>query len=99
MNRCHPAARSDRQNSLRQPMQLTIQAFRHILILVTLLAVRAPVEASDNNKLEKIVHQNDLDGWHVEGTAHFDDKTGRHPVWTVANGEVSCAGHGFGYLR
>jgi hypothetical protein len=68
-------------------------------MLVALIAARAPVVASDKSGMETILHQNDLDGWQVDGTAHFDDKAGRHPVWTVANGEVFCAGHGFGYLR
>jgi hypothetical protein len=68
-------------------------------MLVALIAARAPLVASDKSGMETIVHQNDLDGWHVDGTARFDDKTERHPVWTVANGEVFCAGHGFGFLR
>ena len=71
----------------------------YVLMLVALLATRVPVVASDKNGMETIVHQNDLNGWRVEGTARFDEKTGQHPVWTVANGEVFCAGHGFGYLR
>jgi hypothetical protein len=57
------------------------------------------VVASDTRAAETIVHKNDLDGWQVDGMASFDDKTGSHPVWTVANGEVFCAGHGFGFLR
>ena len=86
-------------NSLRQTMQRMTEALLYLLMLVALIAARAPVVASDKVGMETIVHQNDLDGWQVDGTARFDDKTGRHPVWTVANGEVFCAGHGFGYLR
>src|SRR4051794_34342643 len=86
-------------NTLRQPMQRIKRALLYILVLVALLAARVPAAASDKNEMETIVHQNDLSGWHVEGTAHFDDKTGQHPVWTVANGAVFCDGHGFGYLR
>src|SRR5262249_45597055 len=84
---------------VRQPMQRMRTTSLYILMLVALLAAHTPVVASDKNGMEAIVHQNDLKGWQVEGTARFDDKTGRHPVWTVANGEVFCAGHGFGFLR
>ena len=87
------------RNSLRQTMQRITEALLFPLVLVALIATRTPVVASDKAGMETIVHQNDLDGWQVEGTARFDDKTGRHPVWTVASGEVFCAGHGFGYLR
>ena len=80
-------------------MKRMTQAVLYILMLVALIAARGSVVASDTSGGEPIVHQNDLDGWQVEGTAWFDDKTGRHPVWTVANGEVFCAGHGFGFLR
>jgi hypothetical protein len=68
-------------------------------MLVVLFAAVAPLAAGDRTGMEAIVHRNDLDGWQVEGTARFDDKAGQHAVWTVANGEVFCAGHGFGYLR
>ena len=85
-------------SSLSRTMQRTIETLLYIL-MSALIAADAPVVASDKNGMETIVHQNDLDGWQVDGTARFDDKTGRHPVWKVANGEVLCAGHGFGYLR
>ena len=71
----------------------------NIFISVALIVAPGSAIASDDGGAEAIVHQNDLDGWQVEGTAEFNDKTGRHPVWTVANGEVFCAGHGFGFLR
>src|SRR5262245_56728000 len=80
-------------------MKRVIEALLYMLLLVALIAAGAPVTASDKDGMEAIVHPNDLDGWQVEGTARFDDKTGGHSVWTVANGEVFCAGHGFGYLR
>ena len=86
-------------NSLRQTMQRMAEALLYPLMLVALIAARATVVASDEVGMETIVYQNDLDAWQVDGTARFDDKTGRHPVWTVANGQVFCAGHGFGYLR
>ena len=85
-------------SSLRRIMQRTIVTLLYIL-MSALIAADAPVVVSDKNGMETIVHQNELDGWQVDGAARFDDKTGRHPVWTVANGEVFCAGHGFGYLR
>jgi hypothetical protein len=75
------------------------EALLYILMLAALVVARGPVLASDKSGVETIVRQNDLDGWQVDGTAQFDDKTGRHPVWTVANGQVFCAGQGFGYLR
>lgn len=87
------------QNSPRQTMQRITEALLYPLLLVALFGACTPIVASDKAGMETIVHQNGLDGWQVDGTARFDDKTGRHPVWTVANGEVFCAGHGFGYLR
>jgi hypothetical protein len=75
------------------------KALLHILMFLALPPTGGPAFASDKSGMEPIVHQNDLDGWQVDGTAHFNDKTGRHPVWTVANGELLCAGHGFGFLR
>src|SRR6478672_5818117 len=80
-------------------MQQAIEVLLYVLTFVASLASLTPVVANDKNGMEAIVHKNDLQGWQVEGTARFDDKTGQHPVWTVANGEVSCAGHGFGFLR
>lgn len=74
-------------------------ALLYIFVAVTSIGALGPVVASDKSGFDSIVHQNDLDGWQVEGTAHFDGKRGRQAVWTVAAGEVSCAGHGFGYLR
>ncbi len=82
-----------------QTMERMKEVLLYTLMLVVLVAVVAPLAASDKTGMEAIVHQNDLDGWQVEGTARFEDKAGQHPVWTVANGEVFCAGHGFGYLR
>jgi energy-converting hydrogenase Eha subunit E len=80
-------------------MKLTTVAVLYTLMFVIVIAASAPVVASGTRDAEAIVHQNDLAGWQVDGTASFDDKTGSHPVWTVANGEVFCAGHGFGFLR
>src|SRR6476619_6794176 len=91
-------AKAGMLRSLRRTMQRIIETLLYI-VMSALIAADAPVVASDKNGMETIVHQNDLDGWQVDGTTYFDDKTGRHPVWTVAGSEVFCAGHGFGYLR
>jgi hypothetical protein len=80
-------------------MRRMTKVAQNILVSVALIVAPGSAIASDNGGAEAIVHQNDLDGWQVEGTAEYNDKTGRHPVWTVANGEVFCAGHGFGFLR
>lgn len=41
----------------------------------------------------------DLAGWIVEGTAAFDKDGQKQPNWFVQDGEIRCAGKGFGFLR
>jgi hypothetical protein len=41
----------------------------------------------------------DLSGWVVEGTASFDKEGKKQPNWFAEDGEIRCAGKGFGFLR
>jgi len=40
-----------------------------------------------------------LEGWTVDGASEADDGGRRVPVWTCADGIVTCLGKGFGFLR
>jgi hypothetical protein len=48
---------------------------------------------------ETIFNGQDLAGWVVEGTERVGDGKDSKPVWTVSDGAIKCAGHGFGFLR
>jgi hypothetical protein len=41
----------------------------------------------------------DLDGWVVEGTKDYKEGEKVHPVWSVQDGLLHCAGRGYGFLR
>jgi hypothetical protein len=41
----------------------------------------------------------DLTGWKVDHSAEYEVDGEKRPVWTVSDGEIHCAGKGFGFLR
>jgi hypothetical protein len=41
----------------------------------------------------------DLSGWVVEGTSTLEKNGQKTPNWFVEDGEIRCAGKGFGFLR
>lgn len=41
----------------------------------------------------------DLEGWVAEGVSEFTKDGKVEPVWSVRDGNVSCRGKGFGFLR
>lgn len=41
----------------------------------------------------------DFSGWVVEGTKDYDEGGAKQPVWTVHDGQIECAGKGYGFLR
>ncbi len=55
---------------------------------------------SDEEERVSLFNGKDLDGWVAEGATEYQDKAGKgQPVWTVQDGLVHCAGHGYGFLR
>jgi hypothetical protein len=67
------------------------------------LAADEPTAASKDGWIE-MFNGKDLTGWVVEGTKEFAAKDAKKedpktPVWTVKDGNISCAGNGFGFLR
>jgi Domain of Unknown Function (DUF1080) len=61
-------------------------------------AVIAPVGAADD--FRDIFDGKTLDGWVVEGAKEYKDKDGKpQQNWTVEDGLLVTAGHGFGFLR
>src|SRR5690348_14685231 len=67
-NQWHPADMSGVLNFLHPPMQRITRASFYILTFVAILSTRGPVVASGGDDMKAIVHQDDLDGWQVEGT-------------------------------
>ena len=48
---------------------------------------------------ESVFNGRDLSGWIVEGTTERKTDGQTVPVWTAGDGEIHCAGGGFGFLR
>lgn len=66
-------------------------------------AADEPSTASKDGWIE-MFNGKDLTGWVVEGTKEFAAKDAKKedpktPVWTVKDGNINCAGNGFGFLR
>ncbi len=66
-------------------------------------AADEPSSASKDGWIE-MFNGTDLSGWVVEGTKEFAAKDAKSsdpktPVWTVKDGNIHCAGNGFGFLR
>jgi len=73
-------------------------------LLATALVLLGPVAASiaraaDEAKFEEIFNGKDLKGWTPEGTTTQGSGENKAPVWSVKDGEIHCAGGGFGFLR
>src|SRR5688500_18014987 len=70
-------------------------------LILILLAM--PTLASGPASAElRLFNGKDLDGWVAEGVIDMTDpadKTKKVPVWTVKDGNIHCAGKGFGFLR
>lgn len=75
------------------PRSPLVAAVRATVILVC-FATRSAVVAEPIDLLAR-----GLDGWAVEGTADVEERGQWIPVWTIADGVVTCSGRGFGYLR
>ena len=48
---------------------------------------------------ENIFNGHDLSGWVVEGAKDYERDGKKEPVWSVADGNILCAGSGYGFLR
>ena len=70
-------------------------------LLASLLAcvLSAPLLAAGDDAFVEMFNGKDLDGWVVEGSRTFKDGNQERPVWTVEDGQIVCAGKGFGFLR
>ena len=68
-----------------------------ILLVVALGFITSPVPADE--KAETPFNGKDLTGWVVEGTATFEKDGKKAPNWFAQDGEIRCAGKGFGFLR
>ena len=70
-----------------------------VFALLSQMLTCESLRAVGNDGFQSIVNPNDLKGWIVEGTSAFEKDGKQQPIWTISNGEVHCAGQGFGYLR
>ena len=57
----------------------------------------APALAADEGR--ELFNGKDLSGWIAEGVKDFKDGNEVKPVWTAADQLLTCAGHGYGFLR
>jgi hypothetical protein len=69
------------------------------LIASNALVANAEDVRPDAAKFDEIFNGKDLTGWVAEGTTTRGSGDEKSPVWTVADGEIHCAGGGFGFLR
>lgn len=76
-----------------------IRVFTAVLTISFQLFTYSQARTATAKGMAPIVHQNDLDGWQVDGTISFEECGVSQPVWTIVDGEIRCAGRGFGYLR
>lgn len=67
------------------------------LLFAALASIASPVPADE--KAETPFNGKDLTGWVVEGTATFEKDGRKQPNWFAQEGEIRCAGKGFGFLR
>jgi len=71
-----------------------------LLTAVLCMACFSSVGRNDEGKQVALFNGKDLDGWVAEGAKEFKDKSGKaQPVWSVQDGLIHCAGHGYGFLR
>src|SRR5688500_1369500 len=71
------------------------------ILILTLFAIPALASGQACAEL-RLFNGKDLDGWVAEGVIEMPDPidtTRKVPVWTVKDGNIHCAGKGFGFLR
>ena len=76
-----------------------VGGFLLVATLVVVACGHGVLVTEDADGFRAIDPPSDFKGWIVEGTANFERDGKQHPIWTVADHEVHCDGHGFGYLR
>lgn len=69
-----------------------------VLVIASAQAAEAP-DTKVDAKLVDIFNGKDLTGWVAEGTTTRGSGDDKSPVWSVVDGEIRCAGGGFGFLR
>jgi hypothetical protein len=60
------------------------------------LALRA---AAPEDDWQPLFNGRDLSGWAVDGSKTVGEGGTQRPVWSAADGQIRCAGSGFGFLR
>src|SRR2546423_13839421 len=76
--------------------------FRYCLPPLLVIALVASATLHAEEKAKDIFNGKDLDGWVAEGAKEYRDKTDGNktkPIWSVEDGLLKCAGHGYGFLR
>ena len=63
-------------------------------VLVAMAASRCM--GADEPEFENLLQNNSLQGWVIDGVS---DSTAEKAIWTVSDGILRCAGHGFNFLR
>lgn len=69
------------------------------LFCLQLLVVVGATAADPEDAWQPIFNGRALDGWKVDGFGQYEDRGVPKPVWTAGDGEIHCAGRGFGFLR
>ncbi|MBS0209982.1 MAG: DUF1080 domain-containing protein [Planctomycetes bacterium] len=59
----------------------------------------ADVATSAGDAWRPIFNGKDLSDWVVEGTKDYEADDKKLPIWTVQDGNIACAGVGYGFLR
>src|SRR6516165_3976407 len=76
--------------------------FRSSCVLSVTAMLIAALLLGAEEKATEIFNGKDLDGWVAEGATEYKDKDDGNktkPIWTVEDGLIKCAGHGYGFLR
>jgi hypothetical protein len=76
--------------------------FRSSCVLSVAAMLIAALLLGAEEKATEIFNGKDLDGWVAEGATEYKDKDDGNktkPIWTVEDGLIKCAGHGYGFLR
>lgn len=67
-----------------------------LILPMIILATASPTQAAESQAL---FNGKDLSGWVVEGRKEYEKNGETVPIWTVEDGDVVCAGSGYGFLR
>jgi hypothetical protein len=81
---------------LKEIALLTLTGF-FLAVLTAYTSAAEPTEVSDG--FEPLFNGKDLTGWVVEGTKTYKQDGNERNVWTVKDGNIHCAGVGYGFLR